>query len=396
MGVRSFLAATPVGRKAWHAVDARRSARAAGTTRVRSAAVRLLIGPVNSAEQGFAWARAAERLPGVAAADFMYRDSTDVFGFRADHAVGTVFFRTNRPWQRAQRRAILRRFSHVLVESGRQLFGPDGSTGEQIARMRAKGVSVGLVFHGSDLRLPSAHLAREPDSPFHPNGYPQTARLEEIARQNRRLIEDTGLPVFVSTPDLLEDAPAARWLPVVVDPDRWRAAAPTAALTRRRPVVVHAPSNAGLKGSDLIGATLSRLDEEGLVEYRELSGVPSEEMPRHYGAADIVLDQFSLGIYGVAACEAMASGRLVVSHVSAYVRDTVEAATGRRLPIVESTAADLEATLRAVVADPGAYREEAARGPEFVRDVHDGRMSSLVLASFLNVRPAAPSGPVEE
>ena len=104
----------------------------------------------------------------------------------------------------------------------------------------------------------------------------------------------------------------------------------------------------------------------------------------------------SLGIYGVAACEAMASGRLVVSHVSAYVRDTVEAATGRRLPIVESTAADLEATLRAVVADPGAYREEAARGPGFVREVHDGRMSSLVLASFLNVRPAAPSGPVEE
>lgn len=394
--MRSFLAQTPLGRKAWHAVDARRAARAAGTTRVRRAGVRLLIAPVNSAEQGFAWARAAERLPGVAAADFMYRDATDVFRFRADHSVGTVFFRTNRPWQRAQRRAILRRFSHVMVESGRQVLGADDSLRDQIAGMRSKGISVALVFHGSDLRIPSVHFAREADSPFHPTGYPETARLEEIARQNHRLIEVAGLPVFVSTPDLLEDAPGAIWLPVVVDSARWCTVAPSPPLSRARPIVVHAPSNAGLKGSDPIGPSLRRLDGEGLIEYRELSGVASDEMPGHYGAADIVLDQFSLGIYGVAACEAMASGRLVISHVSPFVRSTVEDATGRQLPILESTAADLEATLRTIVADPAPHRETAARGPAFVREVHDGRRSSLVLAPFLNVRPAGPSGAVEQ
>ncbi len=44
--------------------------------------------------------------------------------------------------------------------------------------------------------------------------------------------------------------------------------------------------------------------------------MPADAMPEVYGGADIVLDQFPLGTYGVAACEALVAGRLVVSHVS--------------------------------------------------------------------------------
>ncbi len=39
------------------------------------------------------------------------------------------------------------------------------------------------------------------------------------------LIADSGLPIFVSTPDLLPYVPEATWLPVVVDVDRWSGAA---------------------------------------------------------------------------------------------------------------------------------------------------------------------------
>ncbi|KAA9152727.1 glycosyltransferase family 4 protein [Microbacterium lushaniae] len=365
--------------------------REAGVTSVADAPCRLFLGPVNSAGQAHAWARVAESLPGVAAANFMYRNAGDVFRYPADHAVATSYFVTNRRWQRAQRRAVSSRFTHVLIESGREILGSGRSATEDAAFLAARGVTVGLLWHGSDIRTPSVHAATEPDSPFRRGDYVDQERLEQIARANHTLIRDSGLPCFVSTPDLLGFVPDAVWLPVVVEPARWASSAVRPPLTgTRRPVVVHAPSRAGLKGTALIQDAVRRLDAEGVIEYRELAGLPAARMPEAYGQADIVLDQFSLGMYGVAACEALAGGRLVISHVSDEVRGFVRRTTGLEPPIMQSRAADLEETLRHVVSEPDAALALAATGPGFVAAVHSGRLSAAALATFLGVDTNRP------
>ncbi|GAA1926615.1 hypothetical protein GCM10009775_18510 [Microbacterium aoyamense] len=388
--LRIRLQRIPLVQRSWRRRQDRRAARAAGTTSSGRTPVRLLIGPVNSAGQGYAWARAAERLPGVSASDFMYRTPQDVFAYPADHVVDTVLFRTNGFWRARQRRAVLRRFTHVIVESGRHLFGTDGTVSGQLDMMTAAGIRVALLFHGSDIRRPSAHAQVERDSPFHAGGYDDSGRLEEITARNHALADAAGLPVFVSTPDLLGELPGAEWLPVVVDVDRWGRAAKQPPLSRERPIVVHAPSNSGLKGSALVAPALRRLDEEGLIEYREIHGVPADRMPSVYGDADIVLDQFSLGIYGVATCEAMAAGRVVISHVAEQTRRIVRERTGLDLPVVQARADELEALLREVVADPAPFVDRAARGPAFVREVHDGRRSADALRGFLGIRSDPP------
>src|SRR5690606_26671255 len=103
--------------------------------------------------------------------------------------------------------------------------------------------------------------------------------------------------------------------------------------------------------------------------------------------ADVVLDQFRIGNYGVAACEAMAAGRLVVSHVTAQVRDHVRASSGKGRPVVEATPDTIEAVLRDVVARREHFRAEAARGPGSVADLPDGATAARVLAPFLGVEP---------
>ncbi len=142
------------------------------------------------------------------------------------------------------------------------------------------------------------------------------------------------------------------------------------------PIVVHAPSKAIVKGSDLIDPVLTRLDAEGVIRYRRVHGVPAAGMPAIYREADIVLDQFRIGNYGVAACEALAAGRVVVSHVSPQVRDAVLTYSGRTLPIIESRAAGLEATLRHLIDRPEEAMAAAVSGPEFVRGLHDGGRSA--------------------
>jgi hypothetical protein len=119
--------------------------------------------------------------------------------------------------------------------------------------------------------------------------------------------------------------------------------------------------------------------EAGDVEYSLVSGVSSERMPGVIADADIVLDQFRLGSYGVAACEAMAAGRLVVGHVRPAVRVRIQAETGLPLPIVEATPDTLHDVIRDLLRDRDHARELAAAGPPFVAAVHSGARSAAVL-----------------
>jgi hypothetical protein len=345
---------------------------------------RLYIAPANSAGQAWQWIRAAERnLPGVGAIS-MATVLDDVFRYPVDYRVPLGVYRWSRRWQRSQRRAVEGRFTHVIVESAKRLFGDvlPGSVGGEIDRLRARSVSVALLFHGSDIRLPSRHAASSPWSPFRDGLWPATSQLEVITSRNADLIRTVGGPVFVSTPDLLIDVPTARWLPVVVDLVAWH--------TERLPFahgglprVAHAPSRDIVKGSDLVDPVLSRLEAEGLIEYVRVTGIAASEMPDVYRSVDIVLDQFRIGSYGVAACEAMAAQRIVVSHVSEQVREHVGEATGLRLPIVQATADELDATIRAIVADPEPFVQDARAGLGFVSEVHDGRRSARELQDFL-------------
>ena len=346
--------------------------------------IRLFVGPVNFGGQGTAWARAAERnLNGVGAVSMAYTGIGE-FGFPVDQAIPATGYVFSKSWQRDQAAAVAAGFTHVLVEAERRLFGRvyDQSVEEQIAGLRAAGVRVAMLAHGTDLRLPSRHASQEPTSPFKDDEWDLTPKLERDARANRAILDAVATPVFVSTLGLLADAPdGSEWLPVVVNPDLWLSG-PTP-LARERPIVAHAPSNGVVKGSALIDPVMQGLHDEGLIEYRRVSNVAASEMPQVYRDADVVLDQFRLGDYGVAACEAMLSGRVTVGHVSNEVRDEVRKRTGLELPIVEATAATLESVIRDLISNPQPAVARAAAGRSFAETVHDGRFSARALAGFL-------------
>jgi len=346
--------------------------------------VRLFVGPVNFAGQGWSWARSAELLPGVGAVSMAYRIGTE-FGFPVDQTVPASAYVLSRSWQRRQHDAVTDGFSHVLIEAGRHLFGRvyDQTVEHQVRDLTASGISVAMVAHGSEVRLPSRHAAGHPDSPFADPDWDQVPILEKQAAENLALLERLSLPVFVSTLGLLDDLPSARWLPVVVDPGKWSGGPQP--MQRERPVVAHAPSSGRIKGSDLVDPVLTRLEADGHIEYLRVSGVPARDMPDVYRRADIVLDQFRVGDYGVAACEAMAAARVVVGHVDGGVREAVRERTGLELPVVESRGVDIEKVVLGLIADRDAAKRIGERGAAFVHAVHDGRRSAQALTEFLGV-----------
>ena len=351
---------------------------------VSDGAIRLVIGPANTAGQGYEWAHAAQRrLEGVTALA-IHGVVRDPYQPKVDVDVPMAIYQRSASWH-ARFETYLADQTHVIWESGLPLLGRRHGSDvlRELAWLEDRGVRGALLFHGSDIRPPSRHAAQSPWSPFR-DPKRRAPSLEEDAAKNAALVVKAGVPVFVSTPDLLQWVPEATWCPVVVDPARWRAAAAT---TRSPylPVVAHAPSHTWLKGTDLIEPILRRLAEEGVIEYRRIVGVPHASMPAFYENADIVLDQFVLGIYGVAACEAMAAGRLVMSHVDAATRAQVRETTGLELPVHEATVESLETELRLAAAEPGAFEALRTAGPAFVESVHDGRRSAAALAPFLGL-----------
>jgi hypothetical protein len=343
--------------------------------------VRLFVGPANFAGQGWAWARAAERhLPGVGATTFSHGDG---FAFPVDYVVPTQMYALSRRWQKDQLRHLKSEYTHVLIEAERPVLGTryGSSCDGDIRVLRKAGLRVALVSHGSDLRIPSHHAEMYPDSPFRDTSWESVAILERTSTHNARLLNTFSGHTFVSTLDLLDYAPGAVWCPGVVDVNVWLTE--TVPLQRPVPVVVHAPSKSRFKGSHLIDPIMTELDRRGIVRYRRVRRAEPAEMPAIYRDADLVIDQFTMGLYGVAACEAMAAGRVVLSFVGDRVRARVKELTGRELPIVETTPATLVGVIEGILDDREGAQQIASAGPSYVRDYHDGRRSAAALAAFL-------------
>jgi hypothetical protein len=368
-GVAARIAATLLG--------GARSSSAPPPTASPAKDVRIYIGPTNYAGQGYRWARALEANSDRIGARNMAVELPGGFSFPADTLVPVAVYNRNTAWQKAELAAV-KRFTHVLFEAERPLFGSllSRDVAREIAVLREAGVSCAFLCHGTDVRSPELHLRDNPWSPFADDAT-QARQLQAEVDANLALLRATDLPIFVSTPDLLQDVPNAAWCPVVIDPTVWNAEQDI--LARSVPVVTHIPSMSSAKGTKLIEPTLLALHNAGTIEYRSPRGVPSRDMPPLIADSDIILDQFRLGSYGVAACEAMAAGRVVIGHVSAPVRDKVHELTGHPLPIVEADPDTLATVIAEVISDRAGARRTAAHGQNFVHTWHSGPASARAL-----------------
>ena len=361
----------------------------AANTSAPDTAVRVYIAPTNYSGQGFLWARALERAQSDVGARNMAVDIPGGFAFPADTTVPIAVNSASAEWQRAEWEAV-QAFTHVLIEAERPIFG--GLFGRrvlaEVEALEKAGLSVAFLSHGTDIRSPRAHAALTPWSPYPED--PRTETLQADADENIALLDTLRRPTFVSTPDLLLDVPWARWCPVVVDAERF--AQDRSVLLGQTPRVIHISSSAVQKGSHHIAPALQPLVDDRAISYDLVTGVSSAEMPAIIGGADIVLDQFRIGSYGVAACEAMAAGRIVVGHVLPEVRELIHADTGLELPIVEATPDTLRDVVSGLLADPDRARAIAVSGPGYVQAVHSGARSAAVLLDGWIDRSGRPDG----
>ncbi|MFC7243398.1 glycosyltransferase family 4 protein [Catellatospora aurea] len=340
--------------------------------------VRLGLGPANYAGQGAAFAKAICREMTDVSAEVVMIRQPESFGFPAN-----VYIDANRladfNVQSQQIHRVLGRYTHVLVDAFMPVFGHlNGTTIEgDLAMLGRAGVQVAVLAHGSEIRDPRRHLKNHEFSLFRDAPAGIAAQLAKRAERNRKIAESCGLPLFVTTPDLVEDLPTATWAPLVINIDLWACDRPV--MQRKRPIVMHAPSKRWTKGTDRILPSLTRMHKRGVIDLRLAEGIPWEQMKDLVQESDIVLDQFTTGAYGTLGCEAMAAGKPVV----AYISERVSQAVGPDLPIVSANPNNLVSVLESMLNDPAGTARIGAASARFAREFHDGRRTAAALATFL-------------
>lgn len=163
---------------------------------------------------------------------------------------------------------------------------------------------------------------------------------------------------------------ATRWVPdalVVVPGLDLREYRPVPPVERERPLVVHAPSHFGKKGTEHIVKACDQLP----VDLDVVHGVPHEEAVERFRRADIVVDQMHYLWHGVFAIESMAYGKPVVTHLDPEAVELTEQAFGLKVPLVSATKDDLVEKLRPLVESFELRRRLGEEGRAYVERVHD-------------------------
>ncbi len=348
--------------------------------------VRGLIAPANFAAQGYYWARAAELLPDVSCVNLRFYRPESTVNEPADFDVPINVGQFSHLWARKQQQILKMEFTHVLLEAEMPLFGAlyNADIEAEIRALQHAGLKVATVAHGSDVRLPSLHRELEPSSPFFDPLDGITDILEQKVTRNLKILDRLGLPEFVSTPDLLEFRPKAKWLPTYVTPDRWLEL-PLRPQTIKPPKVLQLiPQNPHLKGTIPISDVLRQLHHERTIELVQVTRIPTSEMPALIGTVDIVVEQVGMGLYGVLGLESMLAGKVVVAQVWDSVRRQITADTGLNLPIVEANARTLHTVIKELASDPDRRARLSVESRNFAAEAHSKVKVAGVLGTFFH------------
>jgi glycosyltransferase involved in cell wall biosynthesis len=322
------------------------------------APLRILHAPRNIAGQAGDIVAALRRLGHAAQ---LWEDMPDDFGRPSDRRLALDPWDAGETWA-AVREAIERfdilhfHFAQTLVPRGGVL-----PVYWDLPIYRALGKRVYFTFHGSDIRLERVHREINPwAGAFELPNHPGDERIEKSIQAIRTYADR----MFVASVNNLAYVPDAHYLPRVIDLAPW----PELPVDQREiPVLVHAPTKRGTKGTDLILGALDALRDDGVqFELRLLERVPHDEVRAAIAAADILLDNVAGGSYGIVALEAMACSKVVVSNMSEPIR-----ARHPDAPVVNAAPDTIGDVLRGLIEDRARRQALAARGRPFVASVHD-------------------------
>jgi len=149
---------------------------------------------------------------------------------------------------------------------------------------------------------------------------------------------------------------------------------------RERPLVLHAPSARGIKGTDRVLEVVEGLQREGVAfDFRLIERTPNRTVREALRHSDIVIDQLNSETIATLALEALAAGNVVLAR---YLPERVR--IGPDCPVINVNGATLAARLREVVENRELRCRLANEGRPYVERHHSHTLVAKQILEWLD------------
>lgn len=248
--------------------------------------------------------------------------------------------------------------------------------------LRLAGKKVFFHFRGQEVRMAEQFKSL---NPFHYVDEPTGYLFQRMPDVSKRLfigaIRSLSDGVFVVDEELETYVPGATVVPRALEASDWSYVGVS---ERNIPIIVHAPSRRGVKGTQHVIDAVASLRAEGFAcELRLVENMSHSEAAAVYRDADIIVDQLRIGWYGVLAVEAMALGKPTVT----YIRDDLYAKHGGKLPIVNASPLTLQEELRNLVRSLEQRKMLSGASRRYFETVHSADVVATQLVSLYSASP---------
>lgn len=150
--------------------------------------------------------------------------------------------------------------------------------------------------------------------------------------------------------------------------------------SNEEPLVVHAPSQRDVKGTEFILNAISQLRNEGhnRFKFKLIENLRYEDALKTYQQADIIIDQLRIGAHGVVSLEAMALGKPVICYIRG---DLVDKYPGN-LPIANANPETIYSVLKELLQSPTKRIDLGVKGRKYVEQYHNPTIIAKELMSL--------------
>lgn len=230
-----------------------------------------------------------------------------------------------------------------------------------------------MTLQGCDARQADVSNRTNAITMCKPGGCPAFETCTSSIDATRRAMIETLLPlmdrVFYLNPEIGHVVPKGEFLPYAnVDVMGETVTPPNPG---RRPRILHAPSNSGIKGTPVILAALERLKDRFDFELILVENTPHAEAVKLYRSADLAIDQILAGWYGGFAVEMMAMGKPVAAYIREEDRRFVPETMWNDLPILRLDPRTLDEDLARILANSDALVAAGERSRRYAMRWHD-------------------------